>query len=262
MSSTDTHELLDVQLSTGTVKLLSGGCGDPIMFLHHSWGNPGWSSIHENLAQHFRVIVPDMPGWGGSERPMWARDTRDIAILVGRVIDTLEVEGVSIVGLGYGGFVAVELASMSPGRLNKLVLIGPAGLKPKEGDLLDQMLMAHRQYITDSFRDRDSYVSHFGEEPTPEMRELWDHSREMTARVSWKPYLFNRRLEPLIEDINIPTLLIWGEQDNVVPTSVSEQFSSAMGNASAVIVPNAGHVVEIEEPETVAQLIREHIHNN
>ena len=81
-----------MELATGKVHLLEGGTGDGIVFLHHSWGSPGWLPVHSALADSHRVIVPDLPGWGGSQRPAWAREPRDIAILAGRILDALDLE--------------------------------------------------------------------------------------------------------------------------------------------------------------------------
>ena len=109
----------------------------PVVILHHSWGSPGWLPFYDSLAANHRVVVPDMPGWGGSERPVWARDPRDIAIIVGRVLSGLDLSGAKLVGLGFGGYVAAELATMNPSRLAALVLVGAAGLQPRDGEILD-----------------------------------------------------------------------------------------------------------------------------
>ena len=245
-----------VQLATGKINVLEGGAGDPVVVLHHSWGGPGWLPFHDALVDlGARVVVPDLPGWGASERPAWAREPRDIAIIVGRLIETLALDGVKLVGLGFGGYVAAELATMNPSRLGALVLVGAAGLQPKNGEILDQMMLSHRKYIEESFRDADAYTAYVGEEPPDDIRDLWDFSREMTARVTWKPYMFNRRLEPLLGDMHVPTLLVWGKDDKVVPSECAEQYEGALPNASITVVADAGHVVELEQPERLAALV-------
>ncbi len=244
-----------VALATGKIKLLERGTGTPAVVLHHSWGSPGWLPFHDKLAERHRVIVPDMPGWGGSERPAWAREPRDIAIIVGRLLAALEVEGAKLVGLGFGGFVAAELATMAPSRLAALVLVGAAGLQPKHGEILDQMMLSHRKYIEESFRDAETYANYIGEEPPDDVRDLWDFSREMTARITWKPYMFNRRLEPLLGDMAVPTLVVWGENDKVVPLECAERYAAAIPTATTVVVDGAGHVVELEEPDRLATLV-------
>ena len=245
----------ELALATGKIKYLEQGSGPPVVILHHSWGSPGWLPFHDRLAAAHRVIVPDMPGWGGSERPVWARDPRDIAIIVTRLLARLELDDVTLVGLGFGGYVAAELATMNPSRLAQLVLVGSAGLQPKMGEIMDQMMLSHRKYIEESFRDADTYHAYVGEEPPDDIRQLWDLSREMTARVTWKPYMFNRRLEPLLGDMDVPTLMVWGEQDKVVPFECAKQFEAAIPNARIEVIQGAGHVVELEEPDRLAALV-------
>ena len=245
----------EVALATGNVKLLEGGAGTPVVVLHHSWGSPGWLPFHDKLAERHRVILPDMPGWGGSERPVWAREPRDIAIIVGQLLAAMDVTDARLIGFGLGGYIAAELATMNPSRLKALVLVGAAGLQPKEGEILDQMMLSHRKYIEESFRDAETYTATFGEEPPDDVRDLWDFSREMTARITWKPYMFNRRLEPLLGEMRMPTLLVWGEKDKVVPKACAEQYAAALPKATTVVVDGAGHVVEMEEPDQLAALV-------
>ncbi len=256
---TDAYRERDIALATGEVHLLEGGSGSDIVLLHHSWGSPGWLPVHAALAERHRVIVPDLPGWGGSVRPSWARDPRDIAILGGHILDALGLGSTALVGAGFGGFIAAELAAMQPGRLRALVLIGAAGLKPENGDILDQMMVSHRAYIEESFRDQESYLSWVGEEPGDDVRQLWDFSREMTARVTWKPYMFDRRLAPLLGNVNTPTLIVWGGRDKVVPPECAELYAANLPNATIEMLDDAGHLVEIEEPERIAKLISGHV---
>ena len=256
MSEAESYAEREIALATGKIKLLEQGMGSPVVVLHHSWGSPGWLPFHDALAAEHRVIVPDMPGWGGSERPAWAREPRDIAILVGHLLAALDVADVKLVGLGFGGYVAAELATMNPSRLQALVLVGAAGLKPSEGEITDQMMLSHRAYIEESFRDRETYVGYLGdEEPDEAIRTLWDMSREMTARVTWKPYMFNRRLEPLLANLDLPTLLVWGGRDGIVPLACAQQYQAGIAGAQLEVIADAGHVVELEEPARTAALI-------
>ena len=256
MSETASYAERELALATGKIKLLEQGTGAPVVVLHHSWGSAGWLPFHDRLADSgARVVVPDLPGWGGSERPAWAREPRDIAIIVSHMLDALDLSDAKLVGLGFGGYVAAELATMNPSRLAALVLVGAAGLQPKDGFILDQMMLSHRRYIEESFRSAEAYAAAIGEEPPDDVRDLWDFSREMTARVTWKPYMFNRRLEPLLGDMHVPTLLVWGETDKVVPYACAEQYAAAIPNATIIVAEDAGHVVDLEQPERLAALV-------
>lgn len=243
------------------VRYLVGGTGDPVVTLHHSTGSIGWLPLHDRLAEEFRVVVPDMPGYGQSERPEWARTPRDLAILVNAGLEQLGLERVALVGFGFGGFVAAELATMDPSRVGRLVLVGAAGIKPRDGhgEIMDMMLMDFVEYMEAGFRDQDAFHAMFGPEVAKDIKQLWDYSREMTARVSWKPYLFSRQLPHLLRAVRAPTLLVWGGADRVIPIDAAYQYRDALPDARLEVIAGAGHYVEYEEPETVARLIVGHI---
>src|SRR5580692_3503023 len=87
------------------------GTGDPIVVIHHSTG-PLWSTFLEQLAQDHHVVAPHLPGYGRSERPMAARSPRDEAVLCLQWLGQQDLGAVHLVGLGFGGWVAAEMATM------------------------------------------------------------------------------------------------------------------------------------------------------
>ncbi|MBN9493854.1 Flp pilus assembly complex ATPase component TadA, partial [bacterium] len=200
-AATQTWSEQSLECAGLTLRYLKGGSGHPVVTLHHSTGSPGWLPLHDALAERAEVYLPDMPGYGQSTRPEWAREPRDLAILLGQAIDKLGLDNVALVGFGFGGFVAAEFATMASPRLSHLVLVGAAGLQPTEGEILDEMMVDFDQYVKAGFRNDELYTQNFGEETAPEMKQLWDFSREMTARLTWKPYMFNRRLAPLLAEV-------------------------------------------------------------
>ncbi len=258
MAEREAYREQSVELRSGKLRLLCGGAGDAAVLLHHSTGSPGWTPFHEELSRRFTVAAPDLPGYGQSPRPEWARDARDLAIVIGRVIERLALEDVTLIGLGFGGFVAAELATQNPSRLATLALVGAAGVRPEHGEILDQMLISHEEYVAAGFRDRAAHDAVFGEKPAAELMQLWDLSREMTARVAWKPYMWSPRLAPLLPDLQVPTLVVHGEQDRVVPPDVGEQYARLIPGARLERMAGAGHLVELEEPARVAELIAGH----
>lgn len=257
-TATSPHTEQRITVANRAVRIIRGGSGPALVTLHHSTGSLGWLPLHDQLAEQFDVLVPDMPGYGQSERPEWARSPRDIAILVNHAFEQLGLEKVHLVGFGFGGFIAAELATMDPSRLATLTLVGAAGLKPREGEIMDEMLTGYIEYMEAGFRDRDHYVQVFGEEPQPAVRELWDFSREMTARICWKPFMFSLQLPHLLPCVNTKTLLIWGSEDRIVPPIVGQQYKEALPNARLEVLQGAGHYVEYEETDRVAQLIAGH----
>ena len=239
------------------VRLLEGGSGPTVVVLHHSTGNPGWVPFYDELAKKFSVVVPDMPGYGQSDRPEWAREPRDIAILMNRLLEQLGSDSVTLVGLGLGGFIASEMATMNQTRLKSLVLVGAPGLQPENGEILDQMLIDFEEYVKSGFRDETQYHAVFGEELAPEIKQLWDFSREMTARITWKPYMFSRKMPNLLCEVTVPTLILHGDDDRVVPPVCAQQYAKLLPNAKVEVIPG-GHLVEYEDPAAVANLVASH----
>jgi pimeloyl-ACP methyl ester carboxylesterase len=206
-----------------SLRYLRKGSGPPLVYLHDSLGNIGWLPLFDDLAFSFDVIVPDLPGFGGSQCPMWARSTRDIAILTAQLLARLEVDHVTLVGIGFGGWIAAELATMDPRLLQRMVF----GIVDEEVDDVPDVLY-----------------------------QLWDLSTEMTARVCWKPWMFSLELPQLLAGVPVPTAVVWGEDDQLFPLDIGHQYVERLPDAQLHLVADAGHWVDLEQPEALAKVIR------
>ena len=230
------------------------GAGPPLVVLHHSTG-PFWSPLHEALSESFHVIAPDMPGYGQSTRPVTARHPAHLAALLNQMFATIDLDQIDLVGLGFGGWVAAELATMDQRRLRTLTLVGAAGIRPREGLIHDPMADSWTAYARQCFRDLDHFSAVFGVDPPQEVIDVWDYSREMTARVTWKPWMWSLQLPALLRGVKTPSLVIWGGDDQIVPLDSGRQYNEVLDNSRLEVIPKAGHVVELEEPRRVADLI-------
>src|SRR5262245_11043773 len=114
------------------IHLSRAGSGAPMLVLHHDIGTLERTPFYDALAQRFDVLVPHHPGYGKSERPAWLRSVRDVAVMYRELLADLGIAQASLVGLGFGGWIAAEMASMAPRDLARLVLVGAMGLKPPE----------------------------------------------------------------------------------------------------------------------------------
>ena len=255
-TATETHAETTVAVAGNDMRVLQGGSGDPVVVLHHSTGNAGWIPFYEALAADYAVSVPDMPGYGQSARPAWARSPRDIASLVRRGIAKLGIDSYHLIGLGFGGWVAAELAAASDAGLKSLTLIGAPGIQPDEGEIADVIFYEFEEYVKLGFSSDEAYAEVFGEAAAPELKELWDFSREMTARLTWKPWMFNRSLQPLISEVQTPALLLWGAEDRVVPVNVGELYDAALPNSTLDVRPGLGHLIELEDAEGTAVAVK------
>lgn len=244
-----------VKLGELSVSLQTGGTGIPLLVLHRDIGSPGWLPFHDALAAAATVYLPDQPGFGKSDRPDWARDVRDLASLNLWLLQELGAQQADVVGLGFGGWIAAEMATMAHKSIRKLVLVSPAGIQPQQGEIVDQFLMSSRNYVKSMFADEKNYNQLYGSEPSIDQMEAWEIAREMTTRVAWKPYMFNRRLPVLLGGFKNPALIIWGKQDKVIPPVCGEQYKAALPNARLETLENCGHCAEIDQTKETAALI-------
>jgi pimeloyl-ACP methyl ester carboxylesterase len=235
--------------------LTRGGSGRAVLVLHHDIGTPDRLPFYDTLAQSFDVLVPHHPGWGKSERPEWLRSVRDIAAIHNWMLTELGVSDVSLVGLGFGGWVAAEMASQSPTAYRKLVLVGAMGIKPPQGDILDLAVTGYMDYTRAGFHDQKAFDRVYGAEPPIDQLEMWDICREMSFRIAWKPYMYSQTLPHLLGSVRAPSLVVWGDHDKVVPQSAATVYAKALPNAKLEIVKGCGHCVDMEQPEALAKLV-------
>jgi pimeloyl-ACP methyl ester carboxylesterase len=245
-----------VELAGIQLHLSRGGSGDPLLVLHHDIGSPGWLPFYRQLAERFEVIVPSHPGYDRSARPDWLRSVRDVAVVYQWLLAELKLDGATLVGLGFGGWIAAEMATMAPRSFRRLVLVGAMGIQPAEGgEILDQALMNYIEYARAGFHDQRAFDEVYGREPSTDQLETWDLNREMSFRIAWKPYMYSQTLPHLLGGVKAPALVVWGAEDRIVPRSCGEQYVRSLPNARLDIVEGAGHCVDMERPAELSALI-------
>lgn len=246
---------------TDTVKEIAGlklhlsraGKGPPVLVLHHDIGTVDRLPFYDALAAKFDVIIPHHPGWGRSERAQWMRHPRDIAAVHAWLLADLGVSAVSLVGLGFGGWIAAEMASLAPQVYRRLILVGAMGIKPPEGNIADQAIVSYIVYPRSGFHDEAAFAAIYGDVSTDQL-EAWDIAREMSFRVAWKPYMYSQTLPHLLGGVRSPALIIWGDDDRIVPLSAGHAYAKALHDATLTTIPECGHFAEMEKPGAVARL--------
>jgi pimeloyl-ACP methyl ester carboxylesterase len=242
------------------VRLDRAGDGPPLLLLHHDIGTLERLPIYDALAERFEVLLPQHPGYGSSERPEWMRSVRDLAALYRWLLAALGVSRPTLLGLGFGGWIAAELATMAPRDVARLVLVGAMGLKPPAsgdggGDILDQALVSHIDYARAFFHDQASFAALYGDQPSVDQLVEWDLCREMNFRIAWKPYMYSQTLPYLLGGVTAPALVVWGEHDRVVPRGAGALYARHLPDARLEIVRGCGHAVEMERPAELVRLV-------
>ena len=243
-----------IEIAGTKIHLTRAGKGAPLLVLHHDFGTPDRTEFYDTLAATHDVIVPHYAGWGKSQRPEWMRGVRDVAVMNQAILAELGAGKATLIGLGFGGWIAAEMATMAPTAAPKVVLVGPMGIKPNEGYILDQAIISYIDYPAAAFHDQRGFTKVYGDVTTDQL-EAWDVAREMCFRIAWKPYMYSQTLPHLLASMKTPTLVVWGEHDKIVPPSTANQWKKALPNGKLEIVKGSGHAVDLEQPAELAKLV-------
>jgi len=252
----------EIDLSGLKVRVGRGGSGRPVLVLHHDIGTLDKLPFYEALSAHFDTIVPVHPGFGEkSQRANWVRHPRDLAALYQWLLAEFKIERASLVGLGFGGWIAAEMAALAPRDFHRLVLVGAMGIKPSEGEIKDQAIVSYIDYAKAGFHDPKAFERNYGDVSTDQLVD-WDLCREMSFRIAWKPYMYNTSLPHLLGGVKAPALVVWGDDDQIVPKSAGEIFVKSLPGARFETVANSGHCVDMEQPDALAKLVISFVEEN
>jgi pimeloyl-ACP methyl ester carboxylesterase len=246
------------------LELYEGGEGPPLLLLHGFLELPTWSEHHELLAQRYHVLAPSLPGYAGSARPAWLESIEDLAYLGLDLVDALRLDDVRLVGHSLGGWIAAEMAVRCCHRLRKLVLVDAVGVRcggpvaRAGGFITDWLALAPEQVRPLAWHDPATghRLKLPGEAGTTQ-EELTTiiAGRETATVYGWKPFFFNPRLPRWLHRIQVPTLVIWGEHDGIVPREAGEAYASGIPDARFVTVAGSAHLPHLEQPDVFARLV-------
>lgn len=261
MTTTATFTGERVQVAGAEMQVLKGGSGDPLLVLHDEMGQPGWLQLHEELAKSYNVYAPSLPGFGVTDRLDWVMNVRDMATWTLWAMEDMGLSSPNVVGFSLGGWIAAEMATQSPRAFRRMALAAPAGILPPTGEILDMFLVVSRQFITAGFHDPSS-VAAFQEvcpdEPSPEQVESWETAREEACRLTWRPYMHDRSLPHRLGRLkDLPSMIIWGRNDEVVPVSAAEVYNRSIAGSRLATIENCGHRSDVEKTAEVASLLKE-----
>jgi pimeloyl-ACP methyl ester carboxylesterase len=250
-----TSERLEVQ--GGSIQLMRGGSGPPLLFLHAAGGAGAWLPFHGLLARRFDVVAPDHPGFGGSDDLPEVEGIDDLVYHYLDVLDRLELEQVTVVGASLGGWVAAELAVHSPERVDRLALLGAAGLRIPGHMATDLFLMTPEQVVATLYKHPERAAGLFPAEPDIDFILATYRDMAGLARYAWHPFLSNPKLERRLHRITARTLVLWAEDDRVVPLVHGQRYAARIPDATLRVVEDCGHAMYFERTDAFADAVIE-----
>jgi pimeloyl-ACP methyl ester carboxylesterase len=238
-------------------RVWEAGEGERVGVLGGLGGVPRWSPFLDRLAGSRRVVVPSLPGFPGG---LGHDRLDDLMDWVAATLDLLEqagLEGEDLVGLSVGGMLAAEIAALA--RVRRLVLVSSFGLFDEREPVADPFARKPRE-IPALLCARASAFAEMREPPEGEDQAEWmiamARADEAAARLLWP--LGDRGLAKRLHRIRIPTLIVWGGADRVIPPSYADRFARGIGAAASVRrIAGTGHLVDADAPHELAAAIEE-----
>jgi pimeloyl-ACP methyl ester carboxylesterase len=246
------------------------GTGTPLVLIHgYTSSTYSWKDVFEPLSKNFRVIALDLKGFGFSGKPDGDYTRRAQAVLVAHLLDHLKIEKAWACGSSMGGEVALNFALLNPQRVAGLILIDSSGVNvPGAGSLAPRYLLVPiagrlltalalrsnklvREGLEKSFYDRakvtDDRVAYY-------YRPLQTRGGQLAAlRARTQANQFP--VEQDLGRINVPTLIIWGAQDALLPLEAGRKMSSLIKDSKLLIFQSCGHLPQEEMPARVVDEI-------
>jgi len=242
------HTTANIAVRGCRIRLMRGGAGRPLLVLHGGNGAGPWAPYMGSLAEKFDVIVPEHPGFGDSDTPDWLDTVHDLAYFYLDFIDALDLDRVHLVGISLGGWIAAELAVRDTGRLASLALVGAAGIHVKGVAQIDPFLMTDEERIRAYFHDQSRAEETVRRLAAPEFADVAMKNRIATAKLVWHPRGYDPHLAKWLHRIDVPTLLVWGANDRLLPAPYADAWRELVPGAKAVVFPECGHLPHLEKP--------------
>jgi pimeloyl-ACP methyl ester carboxylesterase/putative sterol carrier protein len=270
-------DLDQIEVDAGGVRISTYvlGKGSPVLLAHGLGGTKvTWFPILGELAAKHRLIVPDLPGHGESEKPRAEYSPKFYAHVMRCLMDELEVDQAAVVGNSLGGRVALEMALRSPNRVTSLALLDPSmpGLRWRYVLGFGRVVPSELGAFPFVLRERWMQVA---------IRRLFAHPERMAPdnyaagatefiRIYRSPearmaffsslaHIMSERPEAFfgsLRRIKHPALVMFGERDRLVPLRLGMRLAQYLPNARMVVLPDVGHVPQFEAPtETLAELV-------
>ena len=240
----------------------TGPQGAPALLLLHGFGSSlqAWDDWSVKLEQKYRVIRLDLPGFGltGASPDHDYSEEKDLAILT-HFANKLGLDKFSVIGHSMGGKMAWSLAAAQPDRVQALVLMAPDGF-PETKDIGTKpyevpAIMGLIKYVLPKYLVRKSIEPAFAEADALN-DALVNRYYDMLRAPGVRGAILERSNQtiytdpvPRLKAIKAPTLLIWGEQDQMIPSTNAQSYATVLSNSTTVLIPKLGHLLQEEQPE-------------
>ena len=248
-------QLTDLKVRDVTVKLHRAGRGQTVLFLHGAGGVPQWLPFFDSMAERFEILVPEHPGFGGSDDPAWIRSMPDLAMFYLELIEEAGLDNIHLIGNSLGGWLASEILIRDRSRFRSLVQLAPAGIRVKGVPCGDNFIWGPEEAVRNLYHDQSFADRILALNLTEAQTDVMLKNRFTATKFGWQPRWFNPDLEKWLHRVKLPALVIWGDDDKILPPEYAALWRQRLPDARLIMLDNCGHLPHVEQAPVVARHI-------
>ncbi|MDB5483841.1 MAG: alpha/beta hydrolase fold [Caulobacteraceae bacterium] len=242
------------------VRYLEGGAGDPLVYFHGAGGMTPDDPLLVALAENHHVFAPYLPGYGETEDCPALRDMLDYTLLGWDLVRAFGLTDPILVGHSMGGMIAAEMAAVAPNDVSRLALIAPAGLWLEDHPIPDMFTLLPYELPAYLFHDVEAGTKLLTaglklDDPQFLQDYLVRNARQLGMAGKLLFPIPERGLAQRLYRITSRTVIVWGESDRMIPPVYGPAFEAGIAGARLVNIPEAGHMVTLENPAAIAEAV-------
>jgi 2-hydroxy-6-oxonona-2,4-dienedioate hydrolase len=234
-----------------------------VLLLLHGIGASAerWLPVVPLLTRYFRLIIPDIIGFGYSDKPTVEYSMKYFVEFISDFLKCLRIKRAHVVGSSFGGLVASELALKFSSVVRRMILVSPAGTMKTATKTLDEYILAALYPTLENARQAFTDMSYDPKVVTDDViKDFVNRMKLPNAKYAFMSTLLGIRniddLQNRLTDISSPTLLIWGREDRMIPCQYANEYMK-IPNSKLVLIPKSGHTPFTETPDVFAKIVLE-----
>lgn len=254
-ATTSPHTISVPELGEISVTVVDQGAGHPFLLLHGGGGPLTVEAFAAQLADEGagrRVVMPIHPGFNGTPRPDALVDARGLAALYVALLNTLELQDVTVVGNSIGGWIAAEMAIRGSSRVGAYVILDGVGIDVEGHPIVDFFSLTPAEVAQHSYYDPERFGLDPSQLPPAALETLTANRATLSV---YGANMADTSLRPRLARVSAPVLVAWGEADRIADTDYGRVYAEAIPEAEFVLMERAGHLPQIETPEALLEVL-------
>ena len=251
-----------LQVNGHKIRYLESGDSDKTLVLIHGLGASAerWEQVMPIFAERFRVVIPDLIGFGYSDKPLADYTIDFFSDFLKQFLDTANISRTYLIGSSLGGQISAEFTAANPDYVEKLILVSPSGVMKQSTPALDAYIMAALYPNEQNAKNAFEMMEGSGESIDPLIVNGFIERMQLpNAKLAFMSTILGLKnaeiITPKLQSISTQTMLIWGSDDPVIPINYADDFIQSLQDCRFIRMDGCGHTPYVQEPRLFSEKV-------